>query len=176
VMDYNHPDFGKAIAIQSHRLQSWMDNKLWLWTCSNVWLNLEWAWKNFTSHAPLNQNAATWVEIQSRDDRSSLTIAIQKGLRLGWILTFLPRNQSNWSVFVTTDSWWLECRVTTFPQSWLGTLLYSYAMNGNGHVIIRRHGHIQEQYDQGDIEYVSLCLYGRRTHIRPGSSYHGTVL
>jgi hypothetical protein len=22
VMDYNHPDFGKAIAIQSHRLQS----------------------------------------------------------------------------------------------------------------------------------------------------------
>jgi hypothetical protein len=66
--------------------------------------------------------------------------------------------------------------VTTFPQSWLGTLLYSYAMNGNGHVIIRRHGHIREQYDQGDIEYVSLCLYGRRTGIRPGSSYHGTVL
>jgi hypothetical protein len=66
--------------------------------------------------------------------------------------------------------------MTIFPQSWLGTLLYSYAMNGNGHVIIQRHRHIQEQYDQGDIEYVSLCLYGRRTHIRPGSSYHGTVL
>jgi hypothetical protein len=50
-------------------------------------------------------------------------------------------------------------KLTTFPQSWLSTLLYSYAMNGNGHVIIRRHGHIREQYDQGDIEYVSLCLY-----------------
>jgi hypothetical protein len=78
---------------------------------------------------------------------------------------------------------WLIVRVklplqqlTTFPQSWLGTLLYSYAMNGNGYVIIQRHGHIREQYDQGDIEYVSLCLYGRRTGIRPGSSYHGTVL
>jgi hypothetical protein len=66
--------------------------------------------------------------------------------------------------------------MTTFPQSWLGTLLYSYAVNGNGHVIIRRHGHIGEQYDQGDIEHVSLCLYGRRTGIRPGSSYHGTGL
>jgi hypothetical protein len=59
--------------------------------------------------------------------------------------------------------------LTIFPQSWLGTLLYSYAMDGNGHVIIRRHGHIREQYDQGDIEYVSLCLYGRHAGIRPGS-------
>jgi hypothetical protein len=66
--------------------------------------------------------------------------------------------------------------VTTFPQSWLGTLLYSYAVDGNAHIPIRRHGHIREQYDQGDIEHVSLCLYGRRAGIRPGSSYHGTVL
>jgi hypothetical protein len=26
-------------------------------------------------------------------------------------------------------------QVTSFPQTWIGTLLYSYAMNGNGHVI-----------------------------------------
>jgi hypothetical protein len=66
--------------------------------------------------------------------------------------------------------------LTTFPKLGLGTLIYSYAMNGNGHVIIWRKGHILAQYDQGDIEYVTLCLYGRRTSIRPGSSYHGTVL
>jgi hypothetical protein len=66
--------------------------------------------------------------------------------------------------------------MTTFPQTWLGTLLYSCAINGNGHDIIWRKGHVWEQYDQGGTMYVSLCLHGRRTGIPPRSSYHGTVL
>jgi hypothetical protein len=68
-------------------------------------------------------------------------------------------------------------QLTAFPRTWfLGTLQYSYAMNGNGHIIVWRQGHIRAQYDQGDIEYVSLRLRGRRTGIRPGSSYHCAVL
>jgi hypothetical protein len=67
--------------------------------------------------------------------------------------------------------------VTTFPQTWLGTLLvYSHAINGNGHGIIWRKGHVLGQYDQGDTMYVSLCLYSSCTGIQPRPSYHSTVL